>query len=276
MKKLLFVCKAMLSLAIAQPTNPSFEWADSTGATAFWQLKQGKVLRYSVLQFGSLPFTPSNGNYFVSLETDTTNAPIACVFQQSFAVSDTIRKIEFDYLYLPQTSLQRAGFKATGTKWNGGQQDTLFTFTDSLAPVTDSNAVLLQWNPYQTTLPFNSTADTIHLQFTNDIDNAPSKQVRLLVDHVRVGKFPVGLETIKSSLSFDVFPNPASTQVNITSNKPFTQVEWYTMQGTQISCQKGKWQYLQMSTEGMLAGIYIIKISWPNGKIRYQKCLIQP
>lgn len=266
----------MLSLAIAQPSNPSFEWVDSTGATSFWQLEQGKVTRYSVLQFGSLPFTPSNGNYFVSLETDTTNAPIACVFKQSFAVSDTIRKIGFDYLYLPQTSLQRAGFTAIATKWNGAQQDTLFTLTDGLAPVTDNNVVLLQWNAYETTWPLAATADTIHLQFTNDIDNAPGKQVRLLLDNVRVGKFPVGLETIESNPSFDLFPNPASTQVNITSNQPFTQVEWYTLQGNQINCQKGKWQYLQLNTEGMQAGMYIIKISWPNGKIRYQKCSIQP
>lgn len=275
MKKLLLICNAILSIAIAQPSNPSFEQVDSLGETAFWKLSQGKSLRYSVLQFGALPFTAADGNYFISLESDTTAATIAALLSQSFAITDTLRKIGFEYLYLPETSIQRAGFTAIATRWNTNQRDTIYAIKDSIAPVVDSNRVLLQWNNFEVTLPLATTADTIHIQLTNDVNLAPGKSVRLLVDHIQIGEFPVGLPSFPFNPVFDIYPNPATTQVNISSRNAFTKIEWYSIQGNMLLQSIGSWNHLSVNTESLTSGIYLVKITWPNGKTRFKKCVIQ-
>jgi hypothetical protein len=203
-----------LNVAFAQLQNPSFEQTDSLGKLQHWNLKSGKATQLSSAQFGVIPFTPFDGNYFMLLESDTQTAIAQRgIIEQVFAFADTPGSISFPYFYIPESINQHAQIRLLFTKWNGTSRDTVLYLTDTLAAVADSNQIRIQWNTYPISLTDKYTQsilpDSAHLVFTNDDNLVAGKNIRLYLDKISFGKWAVGLKEQKQ-LSVELYPNPAN------------------------------------------------------------------
>src|SRR6476660_4132140 len=100
-KMLLFTLSFLVGLTLkAQLPNASFEQTDSLGKIAYWKSPQGKFTQLTSAQFGVIPFTPYEGNFFVLLEPDTQTSTIKKgVLEQTFAFADTPGSVDFHYFY---------------------------------------------------------------------------------------------------------------------------------------------------------------------------------
>jgi hypothetical protein len=206
--------------AEAQLINPSFEQTDSIGAISDWKLTQGKISRYSVINLGVIPFTASNGNYFILLESDTSTLPVKkALFEQQYALSDTPGSMYMDYLYIPENTSQHAEITLFFSKWNGSQRDTILFKTDTIPVIANGSIIPIQWNTYsanlkdlykQVILP-----DTAWIRLSNT-DN-PGKNIKLFADNISFSKWTVGLTEPETNL-VNIFPNPASDRLTIFTN----------------------------------------------------------
>jgi hypothetical protein len=206
------------TVACAQLRNPSFELTDSTGMLANWKIQQGKLTKLSAIQFGAIPFTAFEGNYFALLQSDTSWPVVkAGIIEQQFVFADTPKSISINNLYLPENTSQHARLQLVFTKWNGSSRDTVLFLSDTLPVIADGNTIPIQWNAFNRTLSSlyrnASLPDSAWIRITND-DTQTGKTVRLYLDHIRWSKWPVGLNE-KQSLRFNVYPNPAHTQLTV-------------------------------------------------------------
>lgn len=219
----LFLLGACLFTAKAQLINPSFEQTDSLGNIAGWTLAQGKLNRFSVVSFGVIPFTASNGNYFILLESDTTTLPVKrALFEQRFSFNDTPGSISLNYLYIPENTSQRADITTLFTRWNGTQRDTILYKNDTIPVVANGNAIPIQWNVYAGNLKGSYRSallpDSGWIRLSNTDNTVPGKNIRLFADNITFGKWMVGLAEQTAAPQVSVFPNPASEHLVVAVN----------------------------------------------------------
>ncbi len=64
----------------------------------------------------------------------------------------------------------------------------------------------------------------------------------------------------KSERTFQIFPNPCSDKLYITSTSPITNIEIYTLSGKKIACQYNTTNKFAISVSQLSTGIYLLKI----------------
>lgn len=203
----------------AQLPNASFEQTDSLGKIAYWKSPQGKLTQLTSAQFGVIPFTPYEGNFFVLLEPDTQTSTIKKgIMEQTFAFADTPGSVEFRYFYIPESITQHGQMELLMSKWNGTSRDTVLYIKDAIVAVADSNNIRIQWNTWSATLQHKYRngilPDSTHIQFQNDDRTSPGKTVRLYLDALNFGKWAVGINELTTNY-FLVYPNPANKYISI-------------------------------------------------------------
>ncbi len=253
----------LLSLqGMAQLANPSFEQTDSTGAIANWHITQGKVTRVSVEQFGIVPFTAFDGNYFIKLESDT-NPIKPSRFTQTFPLADTPASFYLHHLYLPENTSQTAGVQLLMTKWNGNSRDTILFVNDSVHVVANDNQVPVQWNTFGATLrnryAIAQLPDTATIELTNDL-TATGTQIRWYVDALSFGQWPVGLNESLSKSVIEVYPNPASDKVMVNMRQSTSTLELMNLQGERMNIfiEKGSDETYVLHTQSLPNGLYLL------------------
>jgi hypothetical protein len=214
-----FLLTCSLFTAKAQLLNPSFENTDSLGNIDGWSLTQGKMSKHSVLTFGAVPFTAAQGNYFISLRSDTLVVPAErALFEQHCAFTDTPGSIYMNYLFIPENTDQRAQIELLLTKWNGGQRDTVLFISDTIAVVANGNNILIQWNTWSETLTgqyrMAILPDSAHVTLSNSDNTLPGKNLTLFADNITLSRWAVGLNETQM-LQATLFPNPTSDLLTI-------------------------------------------------------------
>ncbi len=270
---LVLILFGILTIAAkAQFHNPSFELSDSANTLVSWNIEQEKVSKLSVAQFGIVPFTAAQGNYFALLETDTLQLPNRkAILTQTYALTDTPKSISLQYLYIPESNIQHATISLLFTKWNGSNRDTIQFLNDTIPVVANGNAVLLQWNKYAVNLSYRSAnlPDTATIQFSND-DSNTGKNIRLYLDDIQFDRWLVGI-TEEPNWTFNLYPNPASTYFTIEGNE-MEDVKLFTLDGKQVL-------YEQHPSTVMLnnipEGIYICAVTHKSGAVARKLLVIQ-
>jgi hypothetical protein len=214
---LLFI--GCLLTAKAQLPNASFELTDSLGNTDGWNLAQGKISRFSVINFGVLPFTAAHGNYFILLESDTATLPVKrALFEQTAAFNDTPGSVYLNYLYIPENTAQHAEITLFFSKWNGTQRDTILYKNDTIPVVANGNTIPIQWNVYSANLKSSYRVamlpDTAWIRISNTDNIVPGKNIKLFADNITFGKWAVGLKEQAANV-VNIFPNPASAFLTV-------------------------------------------------------------
>jgi hypothetical protein len=268
------------TISKAQLPNSSFEFSDSLNKLSSWKINQGKLTKLSAVNFGAIPFTAFHGNYFALLQSDTLSTPIKNgIIQQSVAFVDTPKSISINNLYLPENTSQHAQFILLFTRWNGTSRDTVLYVTDTLPIIAQGNSIPIQWNVFNKTLTqyyrIATLPDSASLTIVND-DSQTGKTVRLYIDNIQFGKWPVGLKE-NTSLHFSLYPNPANNQVVIKANteKPVA-VRLITPSGQEkivsyFEVQTGSYE---LHTADLAEGLYIIQLI-SHSAISQQLILIQ-
>lgn len=255
------------SIVFAQLPNPSFEQTDSTGALANWKVQQGKLTKLSAVNFGAIPFTAFEGNYFALLQSDTLHPLVKPgIIEQSFPYADTPKSFTLNNLYLPENTAQHARIKLLFTKWNGSSRDTVLFLNDTLPIIAEGTSIPIRWNTYKQTLTTyyrnQIVPDSAFITITND-DSQTGKTIRLYLDNISFGRWPVGVAEMHR-LAFNVFPNPAHTQLTIqtpTLNEPYA-INVISVSGqhnTTIQVNQCLNEYL-LNTSGFPSGLYILQL----------------
>lgn len=262
-----FILVSIHTTVFAQLLNPSFEQTDSTGAWLNWKVQQGKLTKLSAVNFGAIPFTAAEGNYFVLLQSDTLPLPIkAGTIQQSFAFVDTPKSFSLNNLYIPENTGQHARVELLFTKWNGTLRDTILFLNDTLPIIAEGTLIPIQWNTYRKTLSTfyrnQMLPDSAFISITND-DSQSGKSIRLYLDHIRFGKWPVGLAE-KNRLQVRVFPNPAHSQITIQTsvfNEPYRLniISLSGQQTTTMQVNPASNEY-HLNTSDFPSGLYILQL----------------
>jgi hypothetical protein len=267
-----------ISNAFAQLQNPSFEQTDSTGKFLSWEAN-GKTTQITTAQFGVIPFTPYNGNYFSLLESDTqTINTKRGIFEQTFAFADTPGSFSLQYLYLPQTIAQHAQVQLYFSTWNGTSRDTILYIKDTLGLVTKNDTIIpIQWNTFAVTLKgnyrMNSLPDSAWIELQNDNSITPGKNVKLYLDHLQFGKWAVGLAE-KHALTFKVYPNPADDILFVKSDQKFSNCVFTSVDGKQFTPEiKHAHGEVILSLFDIPNGLYILTLQ-TNSIIYHKRILI--
>jgi hypothetical protein len=210
----------LLSIILkAQIQNPSFEHTDSLGALSSWQQTAGKFTQLTSVQFGMIPFTAYDGNFFALLESDTQTSVIKKgTIEQTFAFADTPGNFSFRYFYIPESLTQHGQVEMYMSKWNGTSRDTVLYSKNPIAAVADSNQIRIQWNEFATTLKGiyrqPGLPDTATIRFVNDDGAVAGKNIRLYLDALQFGRWATGIKEA-DGLQFSVYPNPASNWLTV-------------------------------------------------------------
>lgn len=216
---LLLLFAGCLLTAKAQVYNASFEATDTIGNIDGWNLSQGKLSRFSVVNFGVIPFTAANGSYFILLESDTATLPAKrALFESRFAFTDTPGSIYLNYLYIPENTAQHAEITLFFSKWNGTQRDTVLYKNDTIPVVANGNNIPIQWNVYSASLDSSyrtaALPDTAWIRLSNTDNTVPGKNLRLFADNITIGKWAVGLKDYAASV-VNIFPNPVASLLTV-------------------------------------------------------------
>ena len=204
-------------------SNLSFESYDSSAKLVAWNIISGNGLRTTMKLINNIPFAPTEGVFYISLQSDTISIPKkAAVLRNRFPFSDTPSTIYFDAFFAPITSLQKGSIEVLFTN----QLDTVLWFKKNIEPIADStnpNLIPLRWNRYgfdlnsfyrDTILP-----DSATITILNDAD-APNNNASpiFMLDNLHFSDFLLSTRNIDEQQTFHVYPNPASNMIQIASN----------------------------------------------------------
>ena len=219
---LIAIIQTSVCMVHAQP-NLSFESYDSTTKLVAWDIISGKGLRTTMRLINNIPFAPTQGVFYLSLQSDTISTPKKpAVLKHRFPLSDTPSTIYFDAFFAPISSSQNGSIEVLFTN----QLDTVLWFKKNIEPIADStnpNLIPLRWNHYgfdlssfyrNTILP-----DSATITIMNDTD-APNNNVSpiFFIDNLRFSDFLLSTRDIDEQQTFHVYPNPASNMIQIASN----------------------------------------------------------
>ncbi len=84
----------------------------------------------------------------------------------------------------------------------------------------------------------------------------------------------VGLREVFSGNSIYVFPNPAGNYLNITSDKPFSEVRITNMLGETVYSSRSSGRSLQVDLTGHAAGVYLVQIQ-QAGSLSTSKVIVK-
>jgi hypothetical protein len=253
------------TLLKAQLQNPSFEQTDTLGTLSNWRLTQGKATQMTSIQFGVIPFTPYQGNFFVLLESDTlTPTTKRATLEQTFVYADTPGNIAFHYFYIPKSLDQHGQIVLLFTSWNGFSRDTVLYLKDTITAVADSNSIRIQWNVYAKTLKglyrTSTLPDTAMIIFKNDDAPIAGKDIRLYLDDLHFGQWATGLseQTLSDIL---VYPNPAHEILFISCPDPYADYSLTDITGAVVKPESTIEQNgLRLNLRSIPSGLYFLQL----------------
>jgi hypothetical protein len=86
----------------------------------------------------------------------------------------------------------------------------------------------------------------------------------------------VGTRVFADKVETKIYPNPASTQLNVLSNEYITELRIYDITGNAIVVQSGlSTKLAHINVSSLVPGIYIAKVIGNNGKIFSEKIVIK-
>jgi hypothetical protein len=188
----------------------SFE-PDSLGYTG-WQILGGRCGITNLKLVGLIPFTATDGNYFMALENDSSAPQPKGSVSAIIALTEMPQSISFDYFYLPYLAKQ-VGLLQFQFYKNGAEVSAGF---DTIRPVfAGRDTIDLQWQRRQFDLPLlTQLPDSCRLQWWADVTTPFSGKPLLLLDNLQWSKWKVGLAEAKAN-TLKIFPNPASSNFTI-------------------------------------------------------------
>lgn len=287
MKKILLTtaCLAMLNMLNAQSIffNRGFEtWSNSPGynepeywhslnvlstfsgagyeestvvTTDAYKGDRAAVLTSQLNQFQNIPGVLSSGALINSQgEPDLSN----------LGIPYTWRPLSFEFYakYTPQDGDSALAYMML-TKWNTTtqQRDTIgfaiLYIPEIIATYTKKTAAFV----YQSS----QTPDSCSIFISSSFDGFnPSIGSELYVDEFAVN-FPVGIadNNINAKIA-SVYPNPASTQIHFSADKPSFSVSVYNVQGKLVAQTQTLTQTSTINTSVWPAGIYCATITQHN------------
>lgn len=173
----------------------------------------------------------------------------------------TWRPVSFEFYtkYTPATGDSATAYMML-TKWNATaqQRDTIglaaLSISETITTYTKKAAAFV----YQSSL----TPDSCVVFFSSSFDGFnPVVGSMLYVDEFAVN-FPVGIadNDIKANIA-SAYPNPASTQIHFTADKPSFSVSVYNVQGKIMAQHQTLTQILTQNTSEWPSGIYFATIT---------------
>jgi hypothetical protein len=212
--------------------NPSFEQYDSLSRLTGWKLVSGNITGNTLKLINNIPFTATQGNFYIELSHDTINDKKGSIANR-FALNDTPSALYIDAFCVPAFVGDFATIKLLLTT---SANDTVLLMTDSIKPITapgNPTQILLRWNVYGYDLkPFyrsNQIPDSAYILITNSTSDAGS--AILFTDNIRFSDFALGSTKASATSKISIFPNPCNGPLYITGmNKP-GRVNIYSLQG---------------------------------------------
>lgn len=86
---------------------------------------------------------------------------------------------------------------------------------------------------------------------------------------------PTGITDFSNTSAVDIFPNPASELINITSTEVMSNVSFYDLTGRCVKSLSVASTSVMIETEGMTAGLYFIHVKNSDGEIACKKLIIR-
>ncbi len=190
--------------------NLSFE-PDSNGLTG-WTSISGKSGAHALKLIGAIPFSATNGSYFMVLENDSAAANPKGMVADTFAYTSSPKSLSFDAFYLPATLNQYALFTIKFIK----SGTLLYNHTDTIKPIFSGvDTLAVKWNQYNFNLPtLSQQPDTCIIIFTADHTTPFTGKPILFIDYIRFSLWNVGIPISKAQ-KVELYPNPASNQVQL-------------------------------------------------------------
>jgi len=246
---------------LAQIPNASFERIDSIGKTQIWETSQGTIVRKSIEQFGSLPFSASDGNFFLKLSSDTSGTfPEKAKLKATFALAETIKSFYFDYLYITPTKSNNGLFTLLFTKWNEVSRDTILFLNDSISPVVSGNQIPIQWNSKGVNLTLLSMADSVTISFSNELLQTQSSTQILFIDNLIFKPWPLGMLE-DHGLSFNIYPNPTCDKLFFNGNFIQANITIIDANGKQLVTQSISYELNTVNIGYLPQGLYTVQFT---------------
>lgn len=83
------------------------------------------------------------------------------------------------------------------------------------------------------------------------------------------------IEEYDKNISYKIYPNPTSTEFHIDAKEPINEITLYNILGKQILTQKQNNKEITINSHQLEHGIYILKITFENGKTEFSKIVKQ-
>jgi len=71
-------------------------------------------------------------------------------------------------------------------------------------------------------------------------------------------------EMVSPASNVRLYPNPAQTEINISSSENFTEIEVYSVTGKHMLQKTVSGNHLKLNIEGFAPGVYLLKVVQPN------------
>ncbi len=128
---------------------------------------------------------------------------------------------------------------------------------DDIAPITGDNfGNIYLSGDYENTDPFVIGHDTMHLYYPSEGENI---FVAKYTPHITC---PLGVDQIQTSQNnIAIYPNPATTELTITSPNKITQLTITNLIGQQVYSHEYNTETVLVNVAGLPNGIYFIKIN---------------
>ncbi|MDL2297296.1 DUF2436 domain-containing protein [Bacteroidales bacterium OttesenSCG-928-B11] len=153
---------------------------------------------------------------------------------------------------------------------------SVWTVASDLTPITQISNIITVTNAsaYQLTEAFSlggSSGDKIRIGIKAESD--PDSWT-LFIKKVIVQQ-GVGLKDISIDNSVNIYPNPASSVLNITATSSINQVEVFNMAGQLIHKIQGNDTQLEINTSDFAQGFYFVKISSEEGVVTKKVSIVK-
>lgn len=249
----------------------SFE-PDSNGLSG-WSTVGGKSGIYTLKMIGAIPFSATQGSYFMVVENDSLLSNPKGKITDTFPFTGMVRSVYYDAFYWPVAANQFGLIQIRLLK-NGTD---LINHTDTIKPIFSGiDTLALKWSTRSFDLPlYLPQPDTCIITITGDNISSNSGKPQLFIDHIRFSQWNVGVrENLKVKAS--VFPNPSSSQVTVKLlSNSLHAISIADLTGKEVmSFTQPNSTQTTFDVSHLNNGLYTITIQLTDGQIHTEKLVI--
>lgn len=273
---LLIVLFVYTVTAVHAQFNPSFEQYDSIQNPIGWKIVSGIAKRQTVKLINNIPFTATQGNYYLQLTNDTLSNPrVNGILTNRFAFNDTPYSLYVDAFLIPSFV---SDYASVNILFKSDVGDTVLSIFDTLKPVTqpgNPSQILLKWNTYPIDLKsayrLKQKPDSCILTLTNS--NSASGFATLFIDNLHFSSFAVGFSDEFIQPKIDVFPNPSAGVIHIEGITEPCTITIYDLTGAKIVNNETAEAEHTVNLTELNSGIYLLNISGQRLNINRKICI---